>query len=189
MATKGVIDQILPAVVEMMPSLVKMGDPRSPETKMVGPVISESAAEGIEKSINESVAEGAKVVMGGKRDHAFIEPTILSNVKPTMSVVAKEIFGPVLSFIALESMEEIAKIVNESRFGLQACVFTKDEGTGLVFAQNLNVGTIQINGSPQRGPDHFPFLGVKSSGVGTQGVRYSLEAMSRLKSIVINKPQ
>jgi len=58
-----------------------------------------------------------------------------------------------------------------------------------VYAQGLNVGTIQINGSPQRGPDHFPFLGVKSSGVGVQGVRYSLEAVSRLKPIVINKPQ
>jgi glyceraldehyde-3-phosphate dehydrogenase (NADP+) len=173
----------------MMPELVHMGDPRSPDTKMVGPVVSEAAAEGIEKLINESVSQGAKVVMGGKRDHAFIEPTILTDVKPDMSVVVKEVFGPVLSFIKIDSMEEIAKIVTESRFGLQACVFTKDEGTGLVFAAKLNVGTVQINGSPQRGPDHFPFMGVKSSGVGVQGVRYSLESMSRLKSVVINKPQ
>lgn len=189
MAPQGVMDQLLPVVTQMMGELVKMGDPRSPETKMVGPVISEHAAEDIEKSINESVEQGAKIVMGGKRDHAFIEPTILTDVKPSMPVVAKEIFGPVLSFIVIDSMEEITKIVNESRFGLQACVFTKDEGTGLIYAQGLNVGTIQINGSPQRGPDHFPFLGVKSSGVGVQGVRYSLEAVSRLKPIVINKPQ
>jgi glyceraldehyde-3-phosphate dehydrogenase (NADP+) len=189
MGSSGVIDQILPIVTAMMPELVHMGDPRSPETKMVGPVVSESAAENIEKLINESVSQGAKVVVGGKRDHAYIEPTILTDVKPDMSVVKKEVFGPVLSFIKIDSMDEIAKIVTESRFGLQACIFTKDEGTGLVFATGLNVGTVQINGSPQRGPDHFPFMGVKSSGVGVQGVRYSLESMSRLKSVVINKPQ
>ena len=63
------------------------------------------------------------------------------------------------------------------------------KGTGLIVAAQINTGTVQINGSPQRGPDHFPFLGVKHSGVGVQGVRYSLETMSRLKPIVINKPQ
>jgi glyceraldehyde-3-phosphate dehydrogenase (NADP+) len=106
-----------------------------------------------------------------------------------MPVVVNEVFGPVVSFIEVAGMEEAASIINATRFGLQACVFTKDEGTGLVYAKSLNVGTVQVNGSPQRGPDHFPFLGVKHSGIGVQGVRYSLESMSRLKSVVLNKPQ
>lgn len=188
MAPQGVLDQLIPVVLELMKEMVHMGDPREATTKLVGPVVSVKAAEGIEAAINGAVAEGATVVSGGKRHDAFIEPTLLINVKPTMKIVSTEVFGPVISFLAVNSMDEAADVINKQRFGLQACVFTKDEGTGLKFADLLNVGTVQINGSPQRGPDHFPFLGVKQSGVGVQGVRYSLEAMSRLKPIVINKP-
>jgi glyceraldehyde-3-phosphate dehydrogenase (NADP+) len=189
LGTRETLETLETLVVKMLAELVKMGDPRSPETKMVGPVISAEVAEHIEKFINESVAAGAKVAVGGKRNGAYLEPTVLTSVRPEMPVVAQEIFGPVASFIAVADYTEAIRIVNASRFGLQASVFTKDEGTGLVFAKQLNVGSVQINGSPQRGPDHFPFLGVKHSGIGVQGVRYSLEAMSRLRPIVINKPQ
>ena len=106
-----------------------------------------------------------------------------------MTIVARETFGPVLSLIEVQTMEEAVRFVNNSSYGLQASIFTNDEGTGLVLAKQLNVGTVQINGSPQRGPDHFPFMGIKKSGVGVQGVHYSLEAISRLKSVVLNKPQ
>lgn len=189
MASKSVIDALLPVVLTQVKELVKMGDPRSPETKMVGPVITPSVAEHIEKLINDSVAAGATIVAGGKRSGAYLEPTILTDVKPQMPVIAQEIFGPVVSFVPISDYGEATRIINQSRFGLQASVFTKDEGSGLVLAKQLNVGSVQINGSPQRGPDHFPFLGVKHSGIGVQGVRYSLEAMSRLRPIVINKPQ
>jgi glyceraldehyde-3-phosphate dehydrogenase (NADP+) len=189
LATRGVLDSLLPVVVKAMGELVKMGDPRSPETKLVGPVISPDVSEKIQGWIDQSVSAGAKIVMGGKHDKAYIEPTILTGVKADMPVVVNEVFGPVVSFIEVAGMEEAASIINATRFGLQACVFTKDEGTGLVYAKSLNVGTVQVNGSPQRGPDHFPFLGVKHSGIGVQGVRYSLESMSRLKSVVLNKPQ
>ena len=177
-ATQNVLDTLLPVVLKEIAA-----------AKLEGPVISESVAEEIEQVIKEAVNEGAKITVGGKRNNAYIDPTILTNVKPTMKIVSTEVFGPVISFIAVGSMDEAAAIVNNQRFGLQACVFTKDEGTGLKFAKLLDVGTVQINGSPQRGPDHFPFLGIKQSGIGVQGVRYSLEAMSRLKPVVINKPQ
>lgn len=189
MGTKTVLDQLVPVVLAQMKELVHMGDPRSPETKLVGPVISDMAAEHIEKTIQEAVASGAKIVTGGKRSGTYIEPTILTNVTAQMNIVATEVFGPVVSFLEINSMEDAINIVNNSIFGLQASIFTRDEGTGLVLAKQLNVGTVQINGSPQRGPDHFPFLGVKQSGLGVQGVRYSLEAMSRIKPVVINKPQ
>lgn len=189
LATQAVLDTLLPVVLEQMNELVRMGDPRNPDTKLVGPVVSAAVAENIDKTIQEAVGEGAKIVAGGHRQDAYIEPTLLTNVKPTMKIVSTEVFGPVVSFISVNSMDEAAKIINHQRFGLQACVFTKDEGTGLVFSKLVNVGSVQINGSPQRGPDHFPFLGVKHSGIGVQGVRYSLEAMSRLKPTVINKPQ
>jgi len=189
MGTQGVLDQLLPVVLEQMKELVHMGDPRETTTKLVGPVVTVNVAESIEKIINETIAEGATVATGGHRKDAYIEPTILTNVKPSMKIVTTEVFGPVISFITIQSMDEAATIVNSQRFGLQACVFTKDEGTGLKYSELLDVGTVQINGSPQRGPDHFPFLGVKQSGIGVQGVRYSLEAMSRIKPVVINKPQ
>ena len=186
---QGVLDQLLPVVLTQMKEFVKMGDPRSPETKLVGPVISAGAAEQFQQWIDESVKLGATVVTGGKHKDNYMEPTILTGVTPEMPVVVREVFGPLVSFISIKSMDEAVAIINQSMFGLQASVFTKDEGTGLTFAKQLNVGTVQINGSPQRGPDHFPFLGVKRSGLGVQGVRYSLEAMSRLRPILLNKPQ
>lgn len=189
LTTPAIREQLVAKVLEMLPEMVKPGDPRSPETKLVGPVITEDAAKHIEEVIQTSVKNGAKLVLGGTRKNAMIDPTILTNVIPSMPVIAKETFGPVVSFVDIQSFDEAAAIINKSSYGLQASVFTKDEGSGIVFAKKLNVGTVQINGSPQRGPDHFPFLGVKRSGVGVQGVRYSLEAMSRLRPVVLNKPQ
>jgi len=189
LGTQSTIDTLLPIIVTNMKDMVVMGDPRSPETKMVGPVISESAAQKIQLTVDEAMGQGAEIVMGGKTKGKYVEPTLLKSVKPEMTVVATEVFGPVISFIAVTSIDEAISIINKSTYGLQASVFTKDEGTGLVVSKKINVGTVQINGSPQRGPDHFPFMGVKHSGLGVQGVHYSLEAMSRLKSTVVNKPQ
>lgn len=188
LTTAAIQEKLIEEVKKQMPELVKMGDPRSPETKMVGPVISEDAAKVIESVINQATEKGAEIVAGGKRDGAYIEPTVLKNVTMEMDVVKTETFGPVVSFITIENFDDAVKIIHSTGYGLQASVFTSDEGSGIMFGKRLNVGTVQINGSPQRGPDHFPFMGVRKSGVGVQGVRYSLEAMSRLKSTVLNKP-
>jgi len=189
LTTPSIREGLVSLLLKTMPEMVRPGDPRSPETKLVGPVISEDAARRVEEAIKASVKKGAKLATGGRRDKAMIEPTVLTGVTPTMPIIAKETFGPVVSFVDVASFDEAAAIINRSSYGLQASIFTKDEGAGLVFAKKLNVGSVQINGSPQRGPDHFPFLGVKKSGVGVQGVRYTLEAMSRLRPIVLNKPQ
>jgi len=189
LTTPVIRKELVEKILTLMPESVRAGDPRSPETKLVGPVISEAAAMHIDDVIQQSVKTGATLVCGGTRDHALIAPTILTGVKPDMPVIAKETFGPVVSFVDIASFDEATTIINRSVYGLQASVFTKDEGTGLVFAKTLHVGSVQVNGSPQRGPDHFPFLGVKHSGVGVQGVRYSLESMSRIRPVVLNKPQ
>lgn len=183
------IDKILPRVVKLTQEKVKMGDPRSPETKSVGPLITESAAKVVEARIQSAEREGAKVELGGVRRGNYIEPTILSGVKPSAEIVRVETFGPVISFIKVKDIKEAIEIVNSSNYGLQAAVYTADEGAGIKIGQKLDVGTVWINSKPQRGPDHFPFLGIKASGVGVQGIRYSLEAMTRLKPIVLNKPQ
>lgn len=182
------IDKLIPMVVEKTKELIKKGDPRNPENNL-GPVISDAAAAEIEKRIMMAKADGARIVYGGNRDGRYIEPTILENVKPTMEVIHTETFGPVVSFIRVKSVDEAIKIINESSYGLQASIFTSDEGAGIKLAQQIDVGTVQINSKPQRGPDHFPFLGIKGSGSGVQGIRYTLEAMTRFKPIVLNKPQ
>ncbi len=188
LGTQETISMLLPKVIQEMKESISMGNPSNEQTKLVGPVISTKSAEEIESIINEAVQSGAEIVVGGKRTNGYIEPTILQKVSHKMKVVKEETFGPVVSFIEVKNPEEAIIICNESDFGLQASIFTQDEGRGLMFAKQLNVGTVQINGSPQRGPDHFPFMGVKASGLGVQGVRYSLEAMSRLRSIVLNNP-
>ena len=183
------LDRVLPLVIKFTEEKIKMGDPRSPETKSVGPLISESAAKEVEARILAAERGGAKIIIGGLRKGNFIEPTILDNVKPDMEIVRIETFGPIVSFIRVKDMDEAINIVNSSTYGLQAAIFTCDEGTGIKLANKLDVGTVWINSKPQIGPDHFPFLGIKGSGVGVQGIRYSLEAMTRLKPIVLNKPE
>lgn len=183
------IDRILPRVVALTSEKIKMGDPRSPETKSVGPLITEAAAKEVESRIHLAEKGGAKIVLGGVRRGNYVEPTILDRVKPDMEIVRIETFGPVVSFIRISSIEEAIKVINSSTYGLQAAIYTADEGTGIKIANQLDVGTVWINSKPQRGPDHFPFLGIKGSGVGVQGIRYSLEAMTRLKPVILNKPQ
>lgn len=182
------IDELIPLVIEQTKAHIKMGDTRIPENNF-GPVITLEAAEEIEKRIIAAKVGGATVLMGGKRDGLYIEPTILTDVKPEMEIVKVETFGPVVSFFKFNNVEEMVALINASTYGLQASIFTKDEGAGIALGNKLDVGTVQVNSKPQRGPDHFPFLGIKGSGVGVQGIKYTLEAMTRPHSIVLNKPQ
>lgn len=182
------IDALLPKIIEKTKLTMKIGDPRIPENTL-GPVISDSAADEVEKRILEAKGMGAHIVLGGNRSKRYIEPTILTDVRPSMEIMHTETFGPVLSFVKVSSMDEAVSIINDSNYGLQASIFTQDEGAAIALGKKLDVGTVQINGKPQRGPDHFPFLGVKGSGTGVQGIRYSLEAMTRPRPIILNKPQ
>ncbi|MBL7159219.1 aldehyde dehydrogenase family protein [Candidatus Microgenomates bacterium] len=189
LAANEVMDQLIPKLKKFLKKEVKMGDPRDPKTKKAGPLITLDAAMKVENRIIKAKVWGAKILTGGKRKDNYVEPTILDYVKPREEIVRVETFGPILSLIRVKNSSEAIEIINSSDYGLQACIFTQDEGTGIVLAKKIEVGTVQINYSPQRGPDHFPFLGVKGSGVGVQGIGYTLEAMTRPKSVVLNKPE
>ena len=139
--------------------------------------------------IDDAVSAGAKIIVGGTRKGNYLEPTILDMVQSDMEIVATEAFGPVISLIRVHAVGDMIQLINQSIYGLQASVFTSDEGTAIRIAQQLEVGSVWINGKPQRGPDHFPFLGIKGSGVGVQGIRYTLESMTRLRPIIMNKPE
>ena len=189
LATDEVMDKLIPKLKKHLKKEIKIGDPRSPKTKRAGPLITLDIAMEVENRIIKAKVWGAKILTGGKRKNNYIEPTILDKVKSFMEIVKIETFGPVLCLIRVKNASEAIEIINSSSYGLQACIFTQDEGTGIALAKKIEVGTVQINYSPQRGPDHFPFLGVKGSGVGVQGIGYTLEAMTRPKSVVLNKPE
>lgn len=103
-----------------------------------------------------------------------------------MRLAWEEPFGPVIPILRVKNKDEAIEIANRSEYGLQSAVFTENINDAFYLSDKLEVGTIQINNKTERGPDHFPFLGVKASGIGIQGIRYSIESMSRLKSTVIN---
>lgn len=103
-----------------------------------------------------------------------------------MRVAWEEPFGPVLPIIRVKSTQEAIDFANQSEYGLQSAVFTTDINKAFEMAGKLEVGTVQINNKTERGPDNLPFLGVKNSGLGVQGIQYSIEAMTRIKSTVIN---
>ncbi|ADU26249.1 NADP-dependent glyceraldehyde-3-phosphate dehydrogenase [Ethanoligenens harbinense] len=183
LAEDDIADELAGKIVEQIGRL-RVGQPR--ESADVTPLINTHAADYVQELIDDALAKGAKLLIGKKREGNLLYPTLFDHVTTDMRLAWEEPFGPVLPIIRIRDADEGIAISNRSEYGLQGAVFTKDINKAFYVASRLDVGTVQINGKPERGPDHFPFLGVKSSGMGTQGIRYSIEAMSRPKVIVIN---
>ena len=182
-----VIDKVADILIEKLLTRIrklKVGDPCGDAT--VTPLINEKSADFVESLVHNAIAQGAQLVTGDKREGNLIYPTLLDRVTTDMEIAWVEPFGPVLPLIRVSSIEEAIKIANRSEYGLQSSVFTNNLNTAYSIASKLEVGTVQINNKPERGPDNFPFLGIKSSGMGTQGVKYSIEAMTRPKAVTIN---
>ncbi|MHC1684110.1 MAG: NADP-dependent glyceraldehyde-3-phosphate dehydrogenase [Clostridiaceae bacterium] len=164
---------------------LKMGNP-DVEGVVITPLINDKAGELVQNLIDDAIQKGATLITGNKRTGNLFAPTLFDNVTTDMRLAWEEPFGPVLPIIRVKSMDEAIDIANRSEYGLQSSVFTTNIDKAFYIAKKLEVGTVQINNKTERGPDHFPFSGVKASGMGTQGVRYSIEAMSRPKAIVLN---
>ena len=179
-----VADELVGYIKERVQKL-KVGDPRKKDTVIV-PLISDEAADFVCDLIEDALDKGAQLLVGNKRDKNLIYPTLIDYIKEDMRLAWEEPFGPVLPIMRVKSVEEAVEIANKSEYGLQSAVFTKDIDKAFNIANKLDVGTVQINNKTERGPDHFPFLGVKASGMGIQGIRYSIEAMTRVKAMVIN---
>ena len=175
----------LTALVKKELEKVKVGMPFD-EGVTVTPLIDNKSADFVQSLVDDAIEKGATLVLGNKREKNLIYPTLFDNVTLDMRIAWEEPFGPILPIIRVKSAEEDIEISNKSEYGLQSAVFTSNIDKAFSVAQKLEVGTVHINNKTQRGPDHFPFLGVKSSGMGTQGIRYSIEAMSRPKAIVVN---
>ncbi len=168
-------------------SALKMGDPKDEET-FIGPMISVGEAERLETWIQSALARGGKLLCGGKREGAMLEATLLEDVPSDEDVVRQEAFGPVAVLSRFADFEEALSAVNDSVFGLQAGIFTRDLYKMQRAWEVLEVGGVVIGDVPSWRVDHMPYGGVKESGLGREGIRFAMEDMSEIRLLVIRTP-
>jgi acyl-CoA reductase-like NAD-dependent aldehyde dehydrogenase len=161
---------------------LKMGHPHDPATE-VSSLITLKDAERVEEWIAEAVQSGAKLVTGGARRHATIEPAVLTDVPPHVQISCKEAFGPVVAVNTFDTLDEAIGMVNASSYGLQAGIYTRDLGKAFSAASKVHVGGFLINDVPQYRADHMPYGGVKLSGTGREGPKYAVEEMTEIKLV------
>lgn len=161
-----------------------VGDPLD-ERVDVGPMIERREAERIESWVREAQSGGAQVLTGGRRDAAVYWPTVLAGVQPDMRVVADEVFAPVASVIACDDFEEALRQANDTEFGLQAAVFTRDINRAFQAVKRLNFGGAIINDTPTFRADRMPYGGNRRSGLGREGVRFAMQEMTNIQMVAI----
>lgn len=178
---RGIYDRFTSDLADRL-AKVKMGNPSDP-TVILGPCIRESAAITVEAQIAKTVAQGGRLVCGGKRSGAFIEPTVIQ-VRPDMEIARDmEVFGPVWPIIPFDTMEEALAIANQTRFGLSSGVITSNIKTAMQVANGIEAGACIINGTGNYRLAHQPFGGYKYSGVGREGAVCTLEEVTQQKLI------
>lgn len=169
-------------------SALVMGDPQNEDT-FIGPMISENEAARLHGWVLAAQQGGARVLAGGNRKGAMLEATLLEGVTPDMDINNKEAFGPVAILSAFSDFDQALKDVNDSDFGLQAGVFTKDIYKAYKAWDELEVGGVVIGDVPSWRVDHMPYGGVKDSGLGREGIRFAIEDMTEIKLMVLRTPQ
>jgi glyceraldehyde-3-phosphate dehydrogenase (NADP+) len=186
LASNKVLQKLTPVLSSEI-SKIKYGSAK--EDVMVSHLINKSSKDYVMSLINDSISKGGKVEVGGYDERlSIIMPTLISNVNINHRIALEEQFGPVLPLIEVNSLEEIIKQVNASNYGLQCSIFSKDEKSINHLVRHLEVGSVNINCPPARGPDIFPYIGVKESGFGVQGVREAIISMTKYKGIVKDEP-
>jgi len=167
--------------------VLKMGDPKDEET-FIGPMISESEAVRLETWIQDAVGSGGKLLCGGKRDGAMLEAALLEDVPTDQDICRLEAFGPVAVLTPFNDFDEALESINDSIYGLQAGIFTRDLFKAYRAWDELDVGGVIIGDIPSWRVDHMPYGGVKESGLGREGIRYAMEEMSEIRLLVIRDP-
>jgi glyceraldehyde-3-phosphate dehydrogenase (NADP+) len=163
---------------------LELGDPLDPKTD-VGPLISEDAAKRAEAWITDAVSSGARVRIGGARRGSLLEPTVLTDTRPEQQVNCEEVFAPVTTVSPYRAFDEALARVNDSPYGLQAGVFTRDVGALMRAWARLDVGGVMGNDIPSFRVDRMPYGGAKASGLGREGVRYAIEEMTELRLLTL----
>ncbi|WAH43735.1 aldehyde dehydrogenase family protein [Alicyclobacillus fastidiosus] len=165
---------------------LNIGDPLDPKTD-VSALISSADVDRTLNWIEEAKQYGAKVAIGGKAEGNILHPTVILNAKPHMKVSCQEVFAPIVLINKISSVEEAIGLVNDSRYGLQAGIYTENVHTALDAAEKLHVGGVMINDIPTFRVDNMPYGGVKESGVGREGIKYAVEEMTEMKLVVFNR--
>ena len=164
---------------------LKVGFPSEEDTD-IGCLISEEAAIEVEAQVNKTVEQGARIVYGGRRNGAFYEPTIIDGVTRDMDVaIDMEIFGPVISVIGFDTIEEAVEIANQSKFGLSGSIITRDMNKAIKVSEKMECGGFVVNGASFFRSFEQPFGGWKYSGIGNEGVMTTLREMSRTKTVIL----
>jgi acyl-CoA reductase-like NAD-dependent aldehyde dehydrogenase len=166
-------------------SKLKVGDPLD-DTTDLGPLIRESDAVRATQWVQEAVQDGATLLAGGKRRGSVMEPTVLTGTRVDMKVNCQEIFAPVVTLEAYDDFAQALRLINESQYGLQAGVFTRDAGRIFQAFEELEVGGVIAGDVPSFRIDHMPYGGVKDSGLGREGLRYAIEEMTEPRLLVMN---
>ncbi len=180
----SVKDEFIRRMIEKIQSL-KIGMPSDPDTK-IGCLINENAAIRVEEQVKQTVSQGANIVYGGRRNGAFFEPTILDNVTKDMDVAKDmEIFGPVISVIGYDDIDDAIAIANQSSFGLCGGIITNDMPLAMNVSEKMECGGFIVNGASFFRSFEMPFGGWKHSGIGNEGVSSTLKEMSRTKTVIL----
>jgi glyceraldehyde-3-phosphate dehydrogenase (NADP+) len=166
---------------------LKLGDPLDPTTDL-GPMVDAKAAERTQRWVEEAVALGGTLRLGGRADGTFFPPTILTDVPLSAHVCADEAFAPLVVASRFADFDEAIAMVNDSSFGLQTGVFTNDLGAAWRAFGDLEVGGVIINDVPTYRIDHMPYGGVKDSGLGREGLRWAMEDMTEIRIMVLAQP-
>ncbi len=177
-------DRFVKLLLERVARL-KTGDPLEESTD-IGPLIRESDAVRAESWMQEALATGARLLAGGKRRGSILEPALLSGTRPEMKVNCMEVFAPVKTVESYGTFEEALARVNDSPYGLQSGVFSRD--LGLIFRafEEIETGSVMANEVPTFRADQMPYSGMKDSGTGREGLRYSIEEMTERKLLLLN---
>jgi len=177
-------DKFLKVFVEKVKKL-KTGDPLDPKTD-IGAMVDKQSVENSLKMIQDAVKEGAKVVTGGKARGAVMQPTLLTNVKPSMAACSEEAFAPLAVVLKYGEFKEVVAEINNSFYGLQAGIFTNRLKDAFYAFNHIDAGGVVINDVPTYRADHQPYGGMKDSGIGREGIRYTIEDMTEIKILSLN---
>jgi acyl-CoA reductase-like NAD-dependent aldehyde dehydrogenase len=181
----SVYDRFKDMLVAKTKTLVA-GNPHDRDT-FIGPMISEKEAKRLKGWIDEAVGAGATLLCGGGLDGAMLEATLLENVPKVCAANKEEAFGPLANLMKFSDWSEALDVVNDSRFGLQAGIFTRDIHKVLEAWDRLEVGGVVVNDVSSYRVDNMPYGGVKDSGLGREGIRFAMEDMTEIRNLVIRR--
>ena len=181
---RAAYDELVSRFVPKVEALV-VGDPAD-ETTDVGPLIDRDSRERVLRWIEEARAAGADVLTGGTLDGEMLRPTVIANASPDLHVSRDEVFGPVCTVTAYETLDEAIELANGTRYGLQAGIFTRDLKTALDAAQRLEFGGVTVNEAPTFRADQMPYGGVKDSGNTREGPAYAVRELTEDRLVVID---